>query len=634
MNNRWAELRQSMRVPASYVAVFGVLFVLSIVLSFLHPMDSTVHGDGYYTYLWTRSLVFDGDLDLKNDLELCGDPWNLAHKTEGHPTNYWNVGPSVFWAPILVGARVFTDARHHPDPHIRHGCKGPMAESAVHGSLIVGFLTMLLGFYFARRYLGNGPALFGAVSGAWLGSLAYYTMFLVSYGHTASAFASGLLIFLWDRYRHALTTQKWLLLGSALGLAALMRCQNAFLVVLPFATWLRVFFSSTRLRDWRHALRHVANGVGFAVAAFLVFFPQLLGWYQTTGNWLFVPQGEHFMRWTSPRIMGVLFSSGTGLFPGAPIIYVAIAGWGLLLMRKDLRSLGIAMFTLLALDTYVIACAWDWWGAAGFPGRRFDALTLPWMFGLAVVGSYVTRLNQRHPNFGLALAASLFVLMGGVWSWGIEQGLVRAMPTFMARSSNVQWKETFKHIVDPFWNVFGNPLTYPASLTVALRYGIHPKRWDVLGAQEFFYYDFESRALQENTTILDFVDVQHRYYLTGSFQEEPARWKRTEVLVAAPGSARILLPIHTAQVRYFDFIVVPMDDGKSRTAPEMASPPTRLSLNVNGVSYGTKLLAPSGLQHVRFTLPHGAIHDRINELWLYIQGDSLGFSQLHMQHGS
>lgn len=612
------------------MTIFGALLVLSIVLSFLHPMDSTVHGDGYYTYLWTRSLVFDGDLDLNNDLELCGDPWGLAHSPPGHTTIYWNLGPSVFWAPILAVARVSSNARYHQDPKIRRGCRGPMAESTVHGSLVVGFLTMVLGFYFARRHMGNGPALFGAVCGTWLGSLAYYMMFMVSYGHVASAFASGLLIVLWDRYRKSLTPYRWLCLGAVLGLAMLMRTQNVVLAALPFATWTWVFACSMKSRQWRQGLKHLVNGFGFTLAASLVFFPQLLGWYQTTGEWFLVPQGNHFMRWASPRIMPVLFGAGTGLFPGAPVIYLAVTGWLLLLLRKDLRSLGGAMLLVFALDTYVIACAWDWWGAAGFPGRRFDALTVPWMLGVAAVGSHIAKLNQRYRNFGLALAASIFILVGGVWTWGIQQGLVRAMPTFLARGSNVQWKETFKHIVDPFWNVFGNPLTYPASLPAALRYGVHPKQWDFIGAHEFFFYNFETRTLQEDTATLDFLNAQHRNYLSGSFHKETTRWDRTEVLVAAPGSAQVVLPIHTANVRSLDFVVLPMPHSDN---PQKANDkqPVRISLTINGVAYRPQRLAPSGIQHILFALPQGAIHEGINELGLYIQGGSLGFRQLHLR---
>src|SRR5678815_285838 len=40
-------------------------------------------GDGHMHYLFTRSLVFDGDVNLDNDLARFGDPWNQPRTVTG-----------------------------------------------------------------------------------------------------------------------------------------------------------------------------------------------------------------------------------------------------------------------------------------------------------------------------------------------------------------------------------------------------------------------------------------------------------------------------------------------------------------------------------------------------------------------
>src|SRR5580698_10348696 len=62
-------------------------------------------GDGHMHFLITRSLVFDGDLDLDNDLAQFGDPWNQPRTVTGRKNVMQQIGPSLIWAPLLAVAR-------------------------------------------------------------------------------------------------------------------------------------------------------------------------------------------------------------------------------------------------------------------------------------------------------------------------------------------------------------------------------------------------------------------------------------------------------------------------------------------------------------------------------------------------
>ena len=62
-------------------------------------------GDGHMHFLITRSLVFDGDLDVDNDLARFGYPWNQPRTVTGRKNVMQQIGLSLIWAPLLAIAR-------------------------------------------------------------------------------------------------------------------------------------------------------------------------------------------------------------------------------------------------------------------------------------------------------------------------------------------------------------------------------------------------------------------------------------------------------------------------------------------------------------------------------------------------
>ncbi|MEO8800494.1 MAG: hypothetical protein ABI551_21555, partial [Polyangiaceae bacterium] len=62
---------------------WGVLVALvSLVLAWsLSSGDKWARGpegDGYYAWLFARSLVYDHDVDFTNDYSICGDRWKVG----------------------------------------------------------------------------------------------------------------------------------------------------------------------------------------------------------------------------------------------------------------------------------------------------------------------------------------------------------------------------------------------------------------------------------------------------------------------------------------------------------------------------------------------------------------------------
>jgi hypothetical protein len=589
---------------------FAAVVVAYLALFVANPVPSAVHGDGYYTWLWARTLA-DGDLSFADDYRECPDPWNLKDTPIGENLNYWNLGPALFWAPIFAVDRHLHPAGRDPNPHIATGCNGPLPERAVTGSMIAGLLTVLLGLLLCRRHFGTSATLIGVLGIAIGSGLAYYSTILLSYGHAASAFAGGLMVFAWDRGRRSPgSTGSWVAMGLALGLAMLMRSQNALLVLMPLGTWL--VEAGRRAGRWVDgegpgpALAHVARGVAFTAAMLLVFSPQLLFWRLSTGAWLTVSQGEHYIRWQHSMWHKALFSVN-GLVPWAPLHLPAIVGLFLLLWRRRTRTLGVGLLAVFAADTYLVGAVYDWWGSVGYPGRRFDLLTVPFMVGLAAVATEVGRWVRPRPARGSAVVLAVLTVALVAFSFTVHLGVAVGRRTDTARPTPAQYEDVLYPGVDAVWEAVGNPLTWPASLPFALRYRTHPRRWDVVGGQEIFYHDHQTLERRPAESVLDLTRPGAELYADRPGPgRPPARTDGGTGVTFYPGTSRLFLPLHWPDVGALEVRATPTGPG------------SRLGLTVNQSPLGVR--EATGLR-LRFEVRRlRATHQGVNELWVWVEG--------------
>lgn len=582
-----------------------------MTLAAVYPAPTYVHGDGYYTYLWARTLVFDGDMDFHDDYRLCPDPWGLARTPIGDDLNYWNLGPALFWVPILAADRLLHPATASPDPYVANACLSPLSDRAVFGSMAAGVLTVLLGFLIARRYYGDRVALVGALGIGLLTGLAYYATMLMSYGHAASSFGCGLLLYAWDRNRQRWSVRGWVAMGAALGLAMLMRSQNALLVIPPFVTWLQQTTWVGERRGPRSLVVHVGAGVLFTLAMLAVFFPQLLFLKLSTGSWFTVSQGEHYMRWLSSMPHKALFSNN-GLVPWAPVHVPALIGLAFLAARRATRALGVACVALVLIDSWVVGAVYDWWGSVGYPGRRFDMLAVPFMLGLAAFTAEVVRWARRgRGRMGAALAWAALLPMA-FWSLSVHVGVARGLRTDVLQVSPTQWRDTFGQVLDPVWRAVGNPLTWPASVPFALRYGTHPRRWDVVGGHELYYHDHQTLRRRPEEAYVDLADPIHGQLVEGHVDDTRTSVAARRGITFHAGTSRIFLPLHWPDVGAFEVRASPLFSDTRRV---------RIALNVNGWPLGVRTLA-EGEQPLHFDVPIGATRHGINEVWVWVGGGS------------
>jgi hypothetical protein len=528
----------------------------------LSPGGATgsVHGDGYYTWLWARSIVLDHDVDFARDYQQCGDPWELLHAPNADALNPWNPGAVIFWIPLFVYDLMEDDPALVGQRRYESACVGVLANRAVRGSVIAGMLTLVLAFLASRRITDERTAIVGSLL-AMCSPVTFYATVGISQSHAASACMGGLAVFAWIRACQRATTWSWIAMGAAIGFAMLTRAQNAILTALPLSLWLEHAWPLVRDRRGRALAHHVLSGFGFVLAVLVFFGPQIAFWWDQYGEIFFLPQGRHYMRWGTPRVVNLLFSACTGLFQWHPILYLSVVGWVLMAARKETRRIGLPLLVLFGLASYVNSCVSDWWGAVGYPARRFDSLTVPFAIGLAWTLRGIGRTTWMRVS-GLApvlatVTCLFFAACTSMVAIGVGQGARLDRPG----GSEVLWPAFSNNIGRPFQSAFGDPFTYPASLPFAIRYRVHPRMWRWASAPELFYHVAMTMERIGEGARYDFVDA-HAPLLIGFGPVETSRAEhRVRTLM---GCARALVPVFWPEIGSLRFEVT--NDATDRRA--------------------------------------------------------------------
>jgi hypothetical protein len=283
---------------------------------------------------------------------------------------------------------------------------------------------------------------------------------------------------LWLASRDSMTrsTRQWAVLGAVAGFMTLIRWQNALFALLPACDALVLLWSAVRSSDRAAFTRTIRAGLLFTACATAAFLPQMLAWKAIYGSYLAVsPVGPQIL-WSDPHLVDILWSSRNGLFSWSPVLYIGAAG--LVVFAVSQPGVGVPIAIALAVMVYFNASIQDWWGSAGFGGRRFDG-TIPFFcLGFAVFAARAVEVTRRHPLRVVTAAAGLLVAWNlALMSAAQEGAFAIGMPVSFGDTAAAQARVLHRWI--------GNPFTYPASLAFALRNGVWPSDYDLLSANRF-----------------------------------------------------------------------------------------------------------------------------------------------------
>jgi hypothetical protein len=401
MNRALASLE---RRPAWTFAVVGLVFATTYVAVlglFPRGHGRILDGDAIQYYAYLRSIALDGDVDFTNDYRLLYRPsasedpndnvWIREVSPAGRPTNLMSIGPALLWAPVfLVVYAVVATLR------LASGAAIPLDGVAAPFQLAVGVAGVAYaaaGSYLSYRVgclcYPRAPAFWGALT-AWLATPAiYYSLVSPAYSHAVSMFTSALFVYAWLSTRGDRRIRRVVGLGALGGIVALVRWQDAVVLVLPAIELL--WDVAQRKGRLASALASLAV---IAATALLTFAPQLLAWRAIYGQFLLMPQGGDFMRWGAPAILSVLFSLNHGLLSWTPALLVSVAGLPGLVRRDEV--LGWSVVFVLLLTVYVNASVSDWWAGEAFGARRFVGATVFFALGFSSLFSSHVWRERRH----------------------------------------------------------------------------------------------------------------------------------------------------------------------------------------------------------------------------------------------
>lgn len=388
--------------------------------------------DAAYYYAFARSLAFDQDLYLENDL-LAAYPYvgpqyqasrldrlEQQRTVTGRVDAPFAVGSGLLWTGWLLVLRplaplVVTSA----EPLT--GYEWPFVLTVATFSALCGFAAFWLGYGLARQIVGEKLAFAAAITLMFTTPLLYYQFRDPIYSHTASALTTGLVVCAWWPVRHKLpTVKRGVLLGVLVGLATLVRWQHLMYLVLPVmsAWWAWLVLPSPQRKAQVKYL--IVYGLVLGAAALLVFAFQMNVWRLFYGSWIAIPQGENFMAWTAPFWRPTLLSPYRGLFLWMPVALFSLIG--LVDLSRQKPQTYLPLLFVLGLEIYINSSTRDWFGGGGFGPRRFTSELVIFLIGYAGFLRLGTTLLSRlwqNPwatgllvgGFGLLLAWQQWILL-------------------------------------------------------------------------------------------------------------------------------------------------------------------------------------------------------------------------------
>ncbi len=378
--------RPTTRFPWREVAVGLALILLSLplVTTRIYASDEVA----YLTYL--RSLVKDGDLDFLNEYQHYAprDPvkhaeWAAWLETTRTRTGLWrNVNPAgsaLLWAPAYLAvdgwlALTGSEGRSgYERPYVRAVCYSSVAYATVGLMILYGWMRRQ-----ARRFTSTLVA-----ASLWLGTnLFFYVYVTPPMSHANSFFLSTAVVVLWERTRQRRSLGQWVGLGALAALTAMVREQDALLMLLPGIDTVLAFVAALRAGDRRTALRSVGLGLAALATFAVVFSPQIACYRVLDGTFGPHQEATRKLEWTSPAIFGLLFSGWHGFFSWSPLAFPGLVGlvW---LARRDPR-VALPLLGYFAAQVWTSSAYASWEAGASFGARRLIA-TLPvlavgWIF--------------------------------------------------------------------------------------------------------------------------------------------------------------------------------------------------------------------------------------------------------------
>jgi hypothetical protein len=270
--------------------------------------------------------------------------------------------------------------------------------------------------------------------------LVFYMYVSPPFAHAVSAFSVASFVVAWLHVRRRWSIRGFAVLGVLAALMTMVREQDAFVAAGPAVDFaLTLAERGARLPGRPTPARLLARAAAGAAFFALAFTPQALAYVALNGH--VGPAGvvTRKMSWTSPHALQVLLSPEHGFLAWTPLVVLSLAGLAWLALGRRSRAGGRkapdgtvetteptsplraevvpdparvagCLLIIVASQIYIAGSVESWTVAGAFGQRRFVALTVVLVIGLAAL---LVRARTR-----LQTAALGVVVAAAVW-WNI-----------------------------------------------------------------------------------------------------------------------------------------------------------------------------------------------------------------------
>jgi hypothetical protein len=409
--------RRGLRLRLYLFVAFG-FFLLALAGTLRHSEFNFIHADGRAYYVYLPSLILDGDLDFRNQMDhwrIGFSPLNPGHRTPtGFVFNKYPIGLSLSLLPAFLLGHLLGAAIHaltgSPFAAL-DGFSVPYQCACLVAILAYGVATLGIADRWLVERMGvPGWCAAAAAVSFWVGTnYAYYSFREPFMVHVVSAFWVTLAADRAVRLREALAVriEPRLLLGLTAATAMALVCRFSNAVLASFL----VGVAADVLRKRR--LDALLRALPVALLGLVPVALQLLVWRSMSGVTFIDPYpDEGFTNWARPHLLHTLFHSRHGLFYWSPLLLLAVIGIALRLRRDRLCDPLLRGYLGAFLLLWYLNSAWyAWWFGESFGARAFLELA-----GLFIVGLGLA-FDAARASVATSAATMALALVGIAWNW-------------------------------------------------------------------------------------------------------------------------------------------------------------------------------------------------------------------------
>jgi hypothetical protein len=453
-----------------------LILILLLLLYIFTTKGGRIGSDGYFYFSYLHSIYFDGDLDFYNEYNHFG-LFRFSYLKGKTPTglyhNVFSIGPALLWTPFYLTAHTAVFFYNLLGGEIEaDGFSYPYATAVTFGSLVFGFLGLLIIYSILKRYFSSSLSFLTVITVLFGSFIIWYMVYEPSMSHSLSFFASSLFIFLWIRDDDKSSLKYWLLLGISAGLMAAIRWQNALFLLLPAAYGVAKGILFLREKNYRKLKRLILNVLIFLFPIFLLFIPQMIVWKSLYGAFLTVPQQSKVL-WHRPEVWDLLFSSRHGLLSWTPMVYLSLIGLGFFFKKEKFLIANLSVVFIIMI--YLNSIIQDWWAGWAFGSRRFASCLPIFALGFAALMDFLL----RRPK--ILLSGFLIILIGWNLMFMMQFKRGEVLP-----DQPISFAEVAQRQVESVHAKAGYPFSFPANLIFSLKYGVSPGKYDLLVGRYFY----------------------------------------------------------------------------------------------------------------------------------------------------